>query len=347
MMKLFLKLKTKSFDAAHLIAALSIFIFVLTLAIDFVLHREIIAKGIVSVLICVQVFNLLLSSLCDKRFSYIFSKGFLILQAMNFFESILVISGYPGLEWPGWFGLITMFLIVFALIVFTWGIWRRVSNLRLLTRDGTVWGNMQLCVDSLYAVAYISAAFMGLAGSLTAGQPGKVVMSAVFLLLVFQLAALVVRMHRDSLMVFRSTYENTVLESLKISQIEISSGPKPEAYRELYDRILEYFEKEKPFLSSKLTVSDVARVVFSNKSYISRVISIFTGRNFCQFVNYYRITYAMDIFRADPTLKITQLAAMSGFNSVVSFNTSFRLFLDENPSDWCRKERRKLLKKKK
>ena len=44
---------------------------------------------------------------------------------------------------------------------------------------------------------------------------------------------------------------------------------------------------------------------------------------------------------------VNELAEMSGFNSVVSYNMAFRLFMNENPSDWCRKERQKIRKKKK
>jgi transcriptional regulator GlxA family with amidase domain len=46
-------------------------------------------------------------------------------------------------------------------------------------------------------------------------------------------------------------------------------------------------------------------------------------------------------------LKIAELANMSGFNSVVSYNMAFRLFMNENPSEWCRKERAKSKIKKK
>ena len=38
-------------------------------------------------------------------------------------------------------------------------------------------------------------------------------------------------------------------------------------------------------------------------------------------------------------LKVTELASLSGFNSLVSFSMAFRLYMNENPSDWIRKER--------
>ena len=92
-------------------------------------------------------------------------------------------------------------------------------------------------------------------------------------------------------------------------------------------------------LKSDLIIDDLVKVVFSNKLYISRAISQITGRNFCQFVNYYRIMYSVETFRANPELKVTELASLSGFNSLVSFSMAFRLYMNENPSDWIRKER--------
>jgi AraC-like DNA-binding protein len=55
----------------------------------------------------------------------------------------------------------------------------------------------------------------------------------------------------------------------------------------------------------------------------------------------------MEMFRRNPNLKIAELWPMSGFNSIVSFNMAFRLFVNESPSEWCRKEKKKLKAKSK
>ena len=135
---------------------------------------------------------------------------------------------------------------------------------------------------------------------------------------------------------------------MKISYVEFSNdGSKDdEQYKDIYERVVAYFEESKPFLNGDLTINDVVKVVFTNKLYISRAISQYTGRNFCQFVNYYRVTYSVQLFRNNPDLKIVELANASGFNSVVSFNMAFRLYMNENPSDWCRKERLQAIRNK-
>ena len=54
--------------------------------------------------------------------------------------------------------------------------------------------------------------------------------------------------------------------------------------------------------------------------------------------------YSVEAFRDNPELKATELANLSGFNSLVSFSMAFRLYMNENPSDWIRKERNRKAK---
>lgn len=114
---------------------------------------------------------------------------------------------------------------------------------------------------------------------------------------------------------------------------------KSEAVKELYGRIVDLFDADKPYLIDGITVSEVARMLFTNKVYVSRAINDYTGKNFCQFVNYYRVQYAVKIFNENPYLKVGDLSDMSGFHTLVSFNMAFRLIMNESPSEWCRKVR--------
>ena len=161
------------------------------------------------------------------------------------------------------------------------------------------------------------------------------------------MVALCLRIFQESQFAVMQKHETLILESLKVSQLEMSVSGQNDMYKELFDRVVAYFESEKPFLNSKLTINDVARVVYSNRLYMSRAISQCTGRNFCQFVNYYRISFAIESFRSNPDLKVGELSEMSGFNSPVTFNVAFHLFMNDNPSEWFRKERVKILNKKK
>lgn len=123
------------------------------------------------------------------------------------------------------------------------------------------------------------------------------------------------------------------------SLIDAGQTEKGDAAKELYSRIVDLFDTSKPYLVDGITVSEVARMLFTNKVYVSRAINDCTGKNFCQFVNYYRVMYAVRLFNGNPYLKVSDLSDMSGFHNQVSFNMAFRLIMHETPSDWCRRQR--------
>ena len=51
--------------------------------------------------------------------------------------------------------------------------------------------------------------------------------------------------------------------------------------------------------------------------------------------------YAMELFRSNMSLRVTDLAQLSGFHSVTSFFQSFRKVMGEPPSQWCARLRKK------
>ncbi len=117
----------------------------------------------------------------------------------------------------------------------------------------------------------------------------------------------------------------------------IRADRKDNLYRNVFSRIEEYFRSESPYLDMELNIGEVSERVFTNKVYVSRAISECSGSNFCQYVNGYRIRYAMDCFRRNPGLKVSDLSAMSGFRTVASYNMAFRRIVGELPSEWMRR----------
>lgn len=275
-------------------------------------------------------------------------RSFVILCIPQILAAAYEVSVAAGLSFISREAFVTVSMAVIcamSVLVFIRGYFRRIGDVKMLMKDSSIWNGLCRDVDAVYHFCTIVYAQMTIVGLFVAGMHALVLQPAAYILSTLLLAALVWRLFSGRLMVLMRRQEDRVLDSLKISQVENASGARPDLYRELYERILDYFDSERPYLNTNLTINDIVKVVFSNKTYISRVISLFTGRNFCQFVNYYRVCYAMERFRDNPNLKINEMAAGSGFNSMVTFNTAFRLFTGENPSDWCRKERHKLMKK--
>ena len=233
---------------------------------------------------------------------------------------------------------------------YAWRIWRKLRDIKSVMRSGNVWSFVLLCVDFVYLISPVVMFSILYPVYLFFPKAAPAVALVFVLLLLFQLIAIAVRVTYDSAFAILHRHESVIVESMKISQMDMSavSGSKSgDQYKELYERIVLYFEVSKPYLDGNLTINDVVKVVYSNKVYISKAICHYTGRNFRQFVNYYRVMYSMQLYRANLEMKVNDLAEKSGFNTVVSYTMAFRLFMNETPSEWCRKERSKILKPKK
>lgn len=238
-------------------------------------------------------------------------------------------------------------LSVISASFFLFLVWRRIYEIKALLKSGTVWAFVNLCVDAFYVLTQLMTVTAVMTLCAFIRKQGPVIGIGVMLLGV-EVIASGLRIAFDSAFVIRHRHERVIVESMKISPGEIAgnSTKADEHYKDVYERVVLHFEMKKPFLNSELTINDVVKVVYSNKVYISRAICHFTGRNFRQFVNYHRVMYSMDAFRKQPSLKVTELANISGFNSVVSYTSAFRLFMNETPSEWCRKEKTRIIKTK-
>ena len=207
-------------------------------------------------------------------------------------------------------------------------------------QSGNVWSCLCLAVDGLYISMMIAYMFI-----LIACHRNVWVHCTLSLLMWLETMALCARISSESVFVLWERQERRIVESMKITPAEVSGIGPDDIYKDIYERVLEYFDKEKPFLDGNLTINDIVSVVYTNKLYISRAISQHTGRNFCQFVNYHRVMYSVDCFRKNPDLKVTELWSMCGFNTIVSYNMAFKLFMGENPGDWCRKEKIRIFRR--
>lgn len=109
---------------------------------------------------------------------------------------------------------------------------------------------------------------------------------------------------------------------------------------EIKSRIFALFEQEKPYLSPDLTIADLARMLYTNQSYLSKFLNNGIKMNFNEFVNNYRVNEAISLFKENNDLSLTDLCRMSGFRNITSFNNAFRLCTGCTPGEWCRRVKR-------
>jgi len=292
-----------------------------------------------------QVFSLNADS--DKGFVKMVFPGILLIVML--FYVICLAGLVPDPSAPV-FMAATDIMAVIAMILFIRMVWRRLRDVKAVMNSGNAWSFVTICVDSVYMLFPISVLMV--MHALTAIFPALSEMFALsaVILIHLELMAVCVRVSTGSAFAFMHDHERIIVESMKNSNPEVASDPESRRViqsQELYERILHYFEVNKPYLDGKLTVNDVAKVVYSNKLYISKAIFQCTGWNFRQFVNHHRVMYSMELYKDNLEMKVSELAERSGFNNQVSYTMAFRLFVNDTPSDWCRKQKSKILKPKK
>ncbi|MBR5725671.1 MAG: helix-turn-helix domain-containing protein [Muribaculaceae bacterium] len=103
---------------------------------------------------------------------------------------------------------------------------------------------------------------------------------------------------------------------------------------ELMQRICQLMEQQQLFMNPNLKITDLAAALSTNRSAISACINSQRNCSFPQFVNAYRLNYAMELLRNQPDIKIAEVCVKSGFSSEASFYRLFKAFTGTTPNAW-------------
>jgi AraC-like DNA-binding protein len=133
-----------------------------------------------------------------------------------------------------------------------------------------------------------------------------------------------------------------LLSDLNRKVLEIKQRPSllPESTRAQYvDIIREYMLEHKPYLDSKLSLSQLADAMQMSPHHLSHVINAEFEQNFFDFINHHRIEEAKLMLESDPEHEytITQIMYDAGFNSKSVFNTCFKRRTGLTPSQFRRR----------
>ncbi|MGS2764394.1 tetratricopeptide repeat protein [Sinomicrobium sp. M5D2P9] len=127
------------------------------------------------------------------------------------------------------------------------------------------------------------------------------------------------------------------------------TNPKPqyknssltEANRKKYmARILEYMEKEKPFLDPDINHPQLASKLGMSNNHLSEVLTLCFEQNFYNFMNIYRVNEAQKHIKSSRfnNSKILAIAYESGFKSKTTFNRVFKNHTGLTPSEYRQKQ---------
>lgn len=107
---------------------------------------------------------------------------------------------------------------------------------------------------------------------------------------------------------------------------------------DLLSKMIQLMDNDKLYLQPDLKISDLASILCTNRTYISKTINKELGISFCEWINKYRVEYAkqlLDKSRAKNTkVYMKDILLQSGFLSEASFFRIFKQFTGLSPRSW-------------
>ena len=100
------------------------------------------------------------------------------------------------------------------------------------------------------------------------------------------------------------------------------------------DKLKMLMEEKQLFRNKDLRIADVAAALGTNTTYLSACLNGELNTTFPAFVTSYRIRYAQDMMRQNPTMRLSQVAEESGFTNEKTFLRTFKSFCGLTPSEW-------------
>lgn len=128
-------------------------------------------------------------------------------------------------------------------------------------------------------------------------------------------------------------HESVINELAEPIIADESAAPVDVNFTGLKECILNLFEIERIYLNPQLRLSDVAAMANSNRTYVSRFFNDNKGKTFFEFVNEYRVRYAMTLLKTSDE-KLDIIAEKSGFSSRQSFHRVFSKIAGSTPEQY-------------
>jgi len=132
-----------------------------------------------------------------------------------------------------------------------------------------------------------------------------------------------------------------LLREMEISALEpvVSTVPTAEeevevhnVINELPQQITDVVSRERLYLRPNLKITEVADLLHTNRTYVSRALKEKMGTTFSDFINSQRIAYACQLMKQQPQLSAKNVAKQSGFSSLSSFYRNYKLHTGRTPN---------------
>ena len=131
-------------------------------------------------------------------------------------------------------------------------------------------------------------------------------------------------------------HESVLDELTETPPSETGEETLPTEPNTVWQQINALFTEQKIFLDSHLKVSDIARTIGTNRTYVSNYFNREAGMPFYDYVNSLRIAYACELL-PDTSLGLKHIAEHSGFNSPQTFIRVFTKIKGISPTEYRRR----------
>ncbi|MGL1886103.1 MAG: helix-turn-helix domain-containing protein [Reichenbachiella sp.] len=114
------------------------------------------------------------------------------------------------------------------------------------------------------------------------------------------------------------------------------SGLSPQDVSSIHQKVIKNISNEKLYLNPELTLFSLADKLQLRPNHLSQSINTVEGKNFFDFINYYRIEDVKKNLqsREKDHLTLLGIAFECGFNSKASFNRTFKKLEGQTPSEY-------------
>ena len=132
---------------------------------------------------------------------------------------------------------------------------------------------------------------------------------------------------------FLYKHESVIEELGDMDEDEVTVCSEEISLSGLEIEINKLFVEEKLYLNPQLKLSDVARQVGTNRTYLSRFFNQEKQMTFFDYVNNLRVEHAVDLLQKS-NLRLNVIAEQSGFNSISTFRRVFAAKQQCTPSEY-------------
>ncbi len=109
-----------------------------------------------------------------------------------------------------------------------------------------------------------------------------------------------------------------------------TSQNKQQEYIEKFMEVCDYINKH---CTENLTLDDISEMAGFSKYHFSRLFKQFTSHSFYKYLNLRRIMYAEKLL-INPEVSVTEVALLSGFNSISAFIRMFKICKNCTPTEF-------------